>query len=108
MKWNITFPDNTRKIIFQCNFFGKTICSDHLEKIWFFCAVSCKSSAIDAVLRVLLIIELLSDLGKLFQETNPLGELISDSDVYVKDIWVPRETIITHEIFETNSSFYVK
>ena len=26
------FPDNTRKIIFQCDFFGKTIFSKHLEK----------------------------------------------------------------------------
>ena len=31
-KRNIIFPDNTRKIIFQCNFFGKTIFSKHLEK----------------------------------------------------------------------------
>ena len=73
-----------------------------------FCAVSCRSSAVDAVLRVLLIIELLSDLGKLFQETNPLGELISDSSLYVKDILVPRETTTTHEIFETYSRFHVK
>ena len=73
-----------------------------------FCAVSCRSSAIDAVLRVLLIIELLSDLGKLFQETNPLGELISDSNLYVKDILVPRETTTTQEIFEAYSRFHVK
>ena len=26
------FPDNTRKIIFQLNFFGKTVFSEHLEK----------------------------------------------------------------------------
>ena len=31
-KRNIIFPDNTRKIIFQCDFFGKTIFSKHLEK----------------------------------------------------------------------------
>ena len=31
-KRNIIFPDNTRKIIFQCNFFGKTIFSKHSEK----------------------------------------------------------------------------
>ena len=31
-KRNIIFPDNTRKIIFKCNFFGKTIFSKHLEK----------------------------------------------------------------------------
>ena len=31
-KRNIIFPDNTRKIIFQCNYFGKTIFSKHLKK----------------------------------------------------------------------------
>ena len=31
-KRNIIFPDNTRKIIFQCNLFGKTIFSEYLEK----------------------------------------------------------------------------
>ena len=31
-KINIIFPDNTKKIIFQCNFFGKTIFSEHVEK----------------------------------------------------------------------------
>ena len=31
-KRNIIFPDNTRKIIFQCNFFRKTIFSGRLEK----------------------------------------------------------------------------
>ena len=31
-KRNIIFPDNTRKIIFQCDFFGKTIFSKYLEK----------------------------------------------------------------------------
>ena len=31
-KRNIIFPDDTRKIIFQCNFFGKIIFSEHLEK----------------------------------------------------------------------------
>ena len=31
-KRNIIFFDNTRKIIFQCDFFGKTIFSEHLEK----------------------------------------------------------------------------
>ena len=31
-KRNIIFPDNTRKIILQRNFFGKTIFSEHLEK----------------------------------------------------------------------------
>ena len=31
-KRNIIFPDNTRKIIFQRDFFGKTIFSKHLEK----------------------------------------------------------------------------
>ena len=29
---SIVFPDNTRKIIFQCNFFGKNIFSEHVEK----------------------------------------------------------------------------
>ena len=31
-KRNIVFPDNTRKILFQCDFFGKTIFSGRLEK----------------------------------------------------------------------------
>ena len=31
-KRNIIFPDDTRKIILQCNFFGKIIFSEHLEK----------------------------------------------------------------------------
>ena len=31
-KWNIIFPDDTRKIIFQCVFFRKTIFSENLEK----------------------------------------------------------------------------
>ena len=31
-KRNITFPGNMRKIIFQRDFFGKTIFSEHLEK----------------------------------------------------------------------------
>ena len=31
-KRNIIFPGNTRNIIFQCDFFGKTIFSEHLEK----------------------------------------------------------------------------
>ena len=31
-KRNIIFPDNTRKIIFQCDFFPKIIFSKHLEK----------------------------------------------------------------------------
>ena len=31
-KRNIIFPDNTRKIILQCDFFGKTMFSKHLEK----------------------------------------------------------------------------
>ena len=31
-KRNIIFPDDTRKIIFQCDFFGKIIFSEHLEK----------------------------------------------------------------------------
>ena len=39
-KGNIIFPDNTRKIIFQRNFFGKTIFSGRLEKEHMvFCAV---------------------------------------------------------------------
>ena len=31
-KRNIIFSDNTRKIILQCDFFGKTMVSKHLEK----------------------------------------------------------------------------
>ena len=41
-KRNIIFPDDTRKIIFQCNFFEKTIFSKHFEKEnMFFRAVIC-------------------------------------------------------------------
>ena len=44
-KRNIIFPDDTRKIIFQCNFSGKTIFSEHLEKEnMVFCAVCLSSS----------------------------------------------------------------
>ena len=32
-KRNAIFPDDTRKIIFQCDIFGKTIFSEHLKKI---------------------------------------------------------------------------
>ena len=40
-KRNIIFPDNTRKIIFQREFFWKTIFSEHLEKEnVVFCAVN--------------------------------------------------------------------
>ena len=43
-KKNIVFPDNTRKIIFQCNFFGKTLFSEHLEKEnMVFCVVTIPS-----------------------------------------------------------------
>ena len=35
-KRNIIFPDNTRKILFQCNFFGKIIFSEYLKKISYF------------------------------------------------------------------------
>ena len=39
-KRNAIFPHDIRKIIFQCNFFGKTIFSEHLEKEnMVFCAV---------------------------------------------------------------------
>ena len=31
-KRNTIFPDITKKIIFQCDFFGKTIFSEHLKK----------------------------------------------------------------------------
>ena len=31
-KRNAIFPDDRRKIIFQCDFFGKTIFSEHLKK----------------------------------------------------------------------------
>ena len=40
-KQNNIFPDNTRKIIFQCDIFGKIIFSENLEKEnMAFCAVS--------------------------------------------------------------------
>ena len=46
LKRNIIFPDNTKKIIFQRNFFGKTIISKHLEKEnTVFCAVNIVKSA---------------------------------------------------------------
>ena len=32
VKRNINLTDDTRKTIFQCNFFGKSIISEHLEK----------------------------------------------------------------------------
>ena len=32
LKYKIIFSNNTKKIIFQCDFFGKTILSEHLEK----------------------------------------------------------------------------
>ena len=35
-KRNAIFPDNTRKIIFQCDFLGKTIFSEHLKKMLYF------------------------------------------------------------------------
>ena len=46
LKRNIIFPDNTKQIIFQRNFFGKTIISKHLEKEnTVFCAVNIVKSA---------------------------------------------------------------
>ena len=35
-KRNAIFPDDIRKIILQCNFFGKTIFSEHLKNISYF------------------------------------------------------------------------
>ena len=35
-KRNMIFPDNTRKIIFQCMFFGKKIFPEHLQKVLYF------------------------------------------------------------------------
>ena len=35
-KRNTIFPDDRRKIIFQCDFFGKTIFSEHLRKTSYF------------------------------------------------------------------------
>ena len=35
-KRNAIFPHDIRKIIFQCNFFGKTIFSEHLKNISYF------------------------------------------------------------------------
>ena len=35
-KRNTIFPDITKKIIFQCDFFGKTIFSEHLKKTSYF------------------------------------------------------------------------
>ena len=36
------FPDNTRKIIFQCNFFGKTTFPGREKENMVFCAVTVK------------------------------------------------------------------
>ena len=47
---------------------------------------SWKSSTIDAVLRVLLIIELKTDLVELIHDENLLMELISDSNLSVEHI----------------------
>ena len=49
---------------------------------------SWEASAIDDVLRILLIIELATDLGKSFHEANLLIVLISDSKLFVQ-IWNP-------------------
>ena len=35
-KRNVIFPHDIRKIIFQCNFFGKTIFLEHLKNISYF------------------------------------------------------------------------
>ena len=35
-KRNVICPDDTRRIIFQCDYFGKTIFSKHLKKISYF------------------------------------------------------------------------
>ena len=35
-KRNAIFPHDIRKVIFQCNFFGKTIFSEHLKNISYF------------------------------------------------------------------------
>ena len=35
-KRNIIFPDITKKIVFRCEFLGKTIVSEHLKKISYF------------------------------------------------------------------------
>ena len=43
---NAIFPYDTRKIIFQCDFFGKTIFSEHLKKIYFHVIFSERSSFI--------------------------------------------------------------
>ena len=47
-KRSIIFPDNTTWIIFQCNFIGKTIFSEHLEKknLVFFAVLSSPDSTI--------------------------------------------------------------
>ena len=50
---------------------------------------SWEASAIDDVLRILLIIELATDLGKSSHEANLLIVLISDSKLFVEQIWNP-------------------
>ena len=47
-KRSIIFPDNTSWIIFQCNFIGKTIFSEHLEKknLFFFAVLSSPDSTV--------------------------------------------------------------
>ena len=49
-KRNFTFPDNTRKTIFHCNVFGKTIFSKDLEKEnMVFCAVYSKGAGLQVL-----------------------------------------------------------
>ena len=57
-KRNIIFPDYTRKIIFQYNFFRKTIFSEHLEKNMVFCAVVAPIKTFFSVYHVVLDINL--------------------------------------------------
>ena len=56
------------------------------------------SAAIDDVLRVLLIIELTTDLGKSFYEANLLIGLISDSNLFVEQIWDVCARLQIHEV----------
>lgn len=67
-----------------------------------------KSSAIDDVLRVLLIIELTTDLGKSFYEANLLIGLISDSNLFVEQIWDVCARLQIHEVQYFQGTKHVK
>lgn len=62
-------------------------------------SVSWESSAINGALRILLIIELTTDLGKPFHEANILMVLISDDNLSVEQMRDARVTrLLIHKV----------